>query len=1709
MNTKGTFFGSAFLVLALAASSLAQLEWAGHVVICPQDDFIEATDDVWINIESSPMGGATGGQVVYSLDGGTTWTSVTLSANGQLGVHDWWHANLGTFAGGTTIRYAVEVYHGGGSIWDNNGGADYYAHVNGGAGSRWIGNTRHVPPNQQIDQGEDVTVLIESYPIGTASTARVVYSTDGGFNWNSINMAHNGTTGANDLWQANIGSFPAGTTNFYAVEVSFGPGDEEWDTNNGANFPLIVNTPHPGQWVGNTRHTPLNGDIDPGDTLYVLTESRPRTLAQSAKVAYRVNGGTWQDADMPWFATNGSNDVWRADLGSFAGGEQIEYATAVHFGFGGETWDTNNGSNYFAILNMAGPSTSRWVGNTQTYPENGDIDPEDDLWINTESRPAADSVSARVVWSTNNGVTWTSTPMTSNGTNGNNALWHVNLGTFPAGTTNRFAVEVTFTGGETIWDNDGGDDYFAVVNAPLQLEWIGNTYHFPSDEDLDAGEDFWINTETEPSGAATNVRVVYTLDGGGLWQEANLTSNGVVNGRTLWHVNLGGFAEGTTIRYALEARDFYGNSIWDNNWDQDFFVRVNSLIRDLYTDKARYNPGDTAVISAELFNASGSPVSGKVQIRVSHLFGEPTTIESNVTVNAGQALTVEVPWTAPFDDFRGYAVDADFVIGNTTNDRRSTAIDVSSDWTRFPRYGFFSDFYEGEQSWDSEAKAKELSKYHINAVQFYDWMWEHDRLLPYGCDGQLLNVFEQIDGRVQSLVTVSNKIAAAKGRNMFTMAYDLLYGDSGEGSAPLHPTWAAFNHPWATAPVDIHQHPLGSHTIWVMDSSNVDWKRWIFNQFKDAIIKLGFEGIHLDNLGGAWSYRYNSNDGIWEGDAFPAFINEGRAAIREVNPEARLIHNDVYAGYLDYVAPSDEDVYYAEVWGYDRYNDVRELILRAKERGEKQVVLAAYMNLGDYTNYLSEASVLLMDACVFANGAYHIELGEGVEMLSNHYFPLHWPPMRPTLERAMRDYYDFIVKYENLLFFNTLGNVVDGTDLANISSTTHTISKDGASGSIWAVAKIWQDEFDTLSLINLNGVDDLWRNRSARPPEQTNIAVKYYVDKKVQHLYVATPDDGLGRPLELPFTEGTDGGGYFVEFTVPKLEFWDLLVLDKRTDIKIDGWPGDWVGTAPTNIHAVTVDQGEWIYTGDVNDYRTFAGASQDEDITEVRFTCDETYLYGLVRMQNITNGDLPAIGIAWNAHLGGSSFPWIGDASTPAGSIGLEDADQHATREVMIYSANGSPKVRLYNGSVWYPPNAPDSAVFVSPDFDCVEFRINRYDLDLFYPQKVTVSLASFRSSGNEAGSDATYDSPDMNNDAIDLLGGDVGVSEGAWGRDLSDNSIGRHYRILFNQQGAEASIRVAWPNFDGQRIDVLSNEAYTVVARFTETLPANTNDFTFAVNGAVQDPSGYFFQDELPADLMNEVRFPWTDTGTGMRTIEVVYAASGYELRAERIVHLNPDADADGIRDALEDVNRNGIYEGPLETNHTNTDTDADGLLDGFEDGNQDGRITGDLNNNYRHDPGEQWWETDPRNADTDGDGLPDGWEVAHGLDPWDNGVPGHTNMNTDTTITNDANGANGDTDGDGANNLNETIADTDPNDSSSYLGISGIDVDAETICISWHGGTGAIQRLQCSSLGGAPGAWQTVYGTNPPTSVSNLFIHGGVTNGGGIYRIEAQRP
>ena len=792
---------------------------------------------------------------------------------------------------------------------------------------------------------------------------------------------------------------------------------------------------------------------------------------------------------------------------------------------------------WLAFAAGASAADLEWAGWAKSTADRGVLAPAQDLIVVVDSKPLGAVTDARVHFVVDGGEE-KARALGHHGTANYDThdRWTANLGKFPEGAVVQYRLEVA--GANQAFQFP---DQATVRNAAAPVRWIGDLRTEPAAGDLDPGDDLRVFSDLRPPGVAVAAEVGVSVDAGASWKTVPMARADSADGRDLWTANLGAFPEGAEIRLYVQAQNAAGDSFWDSNGGADYRLRVNSPIRDVYLDKGRYAPGETAGVSVDLRNP-GADVAGKLVVRVMDFATQVVSFRKDVVLPRGGRQTVSFPWKTPTNDFRGYGIDVDLVVDGHVRDSRSTALDVSSDWTRFPRMGFFSEYPAGD---GADALAAGLAKFHLNAIQFYDWKWTHDRLVPRDAAGQPLNVFTQVGGRVQSFQTVKDKVAAVQSRNMAALSYNLMYGDSGNAE-PEHVDWAAFKAPNSTNLRDIRQHDAGSYKIWVMDVSNPDWKAHVFGQFADAMDQAGFDGIHLDNLGGAWCYKFNSDVGILEREEFPKFIDEARAFLRQDHPGAIVTHNDVMGNYLPEIARSDTDVYYSEVWSRHTYRDLRDNVREVRAAApDKAIVFAAYINrkpwdeMGDpaqppLPTYVNDASARLLDAAFFAHGAGHIELGDEGHLLVNEYFPARAPRMHPGLSRALRDLYDFAVRYEELLFAD-----LRDADL-RVDSPIHRLSPDAESGAIWTAARERADGTLALNLINLNGVDDQWRNPCTNPTPQTNVVLNLRADRPIRRAFLATPDDGLGRLRELPLKRDEAGVPFVV---IPRLEFWDLVVL--------------------------------------------------------------------------------------------------------------------------------------------------------------------------------------------------------------------------------------------------------------------------------------------------------------------------------------------------------------------------------------------------------------------------------------------------------------------------------------------------------------------------------------------------------------------------------------
>jgi len=179
----------------------------------------------------------------------------------------------------------------------------------------------------------------------------------------------------------------------------------------------------------------------------------------------------------------------------------------------------------------------------------------------------------------------------------------------------------------------------------------------------------------------------------------------------------------------------------------------------LIKDKARYGPGETVRFQVD-------QIRPNTVVRYSFL-GEILLEEP---LGAAQWS-----WQPPATDFRGYMVELLENKEGTQKVLGTVAVDVSSDWTKFPRYGFLSNF--GPMDPDQRAAVLQgLKDFHINGIQYYDWHAKHHVPLPLDGMGEPLPQWRDLFNREVSLETVRGYIDQGHGLNMASMFYNLLFG---------------------------------------------------------------------------------------------------------------------------------------------------------------------------------------------------------------------------------------------------------------------------------------------------------------------------------------------------------------------------------------------------------------------------------------------------------------------------------------------------------------------------------------------------------------------------------------------------------------------------------------------------------------------------------------------------------------------------------------------------------------------------------------------------------------------------------------------------------------------------------------------------------------------------------------------------------------------
>lgn len=542
------------------------------------------------------------------------------------------------------------------------------------------------------------------------------------------------------------------------------------------------------------------------------------------------------------------------------------------------------------------------------------------------------------------------------------------------------------------------------------------------------------------------------------------------------------------------------------------------------TDKAAYNPGEEV-----RFEIDDSLIPANAVVRYSwmgEVIGEED-LKGSTWI-----------WKAPSDDFRGYMVE---VLDNaqvTETVYASIAVDVSSDWTRFPRYGFLSD-YSMLSNEEIDGVLDRLSRHHINGIQFYDWHNKHHKPLPVS-GSTPASSWKDIINKTVYLSTVKNYIDAAHSRNMASMFYNLVYGAwSDAESDGVSEEWYVYTDNTHT---NRDFHPLSApflSNIYLLDPSNTNWQEYILEENQRVYEFLDFDGFHMDQLGDRGTrYRYDGST-LNLSQTFGAFIDAARAA----SPGKKIVMNAVNQYGQQGIAAASTDFLYTEVWSPNNtYKDLANII-RINDTygsGTKNTVLAAYVNydLASREGYFNTASVLMADAVIFAFGGSHLELGE--HMLGQEYFPNNNLAMKADLIQSMVEYYDFMTAYQNLLRDGGSFNLVE---ISSLDGKVIPGKWPVSSGSVAVIAKK-KDKLQVLHLINFkDSRTDEWRDNSgvqAVPGTVRDAALLFTADGRVKKIWMASPDFIGGTSSYLNFEQQDDQ----VAFMLPGLKYWTMVVIE-------------------------------------------------------------------------------------------------------------------------------------------------------------------------------------------------------------------------------------------------------------------------------------------------------------------------------------------------------------------------------------------------------------------------------------------------------------------------------------------------------------------------------------------------------------------------------------
>ena len=550
---------------------------------------------------------------------------------------------------------------------------------------------------------------------------------------------------------------------------------------------------------------------------------------------------------------------------------------------------------------------------------------------------------------------------------------------------------------------------------------------------------------------------------------------------------------------------------------------------DLYPLKAQYLSNEEVLLCLEQTEVCERERYNRAVVHVYCLEREVRTVEAarlepETKISIGRYDVL----------FAGFGVRA-VIYGAGDELVLETAFDVCKEPGKSLRYGFVSDFTAKDKT---NGAMEQLRKYHINMVQFYDWSYRHDSLVSEAED------YEDMMGKPIHSETVREKIAQAERYGMQAIAYGAVYAASKE-FYDQHQELAFYN-----ANGEVFRFIDRFYIMNIQKGS--PWRRHLTGQYRDAMEKMGFTGIHMDTYGfpkTAFSRLEGDYTRVSLQKEFGSLIDETYRELAKTGREPYLLFNNVGNWPVAETARHEVKAVYIEVWPpYERYHHIKQLILEAKQlvQNQKPVILAAYLEpFRKESPERAACCARILTAVMVTNGAYHLLLGEKNGVLTQGYYG-DYSVMEEKTAAEMRRYYDFMVRYLHLFYDAQLVDVTMthmGWDNYEYQCSAENWSAYGESGKLWLTVRE-SEAYKLLSYINLCGCqEDYWNKGKEMPVAQKDIVCTVAVDGEIEGIYYASPDLPDSESYRLPYEYLTDEKGKYVRYVLPEVVVWAIVYM--------------------------------------------------------------------------------------------------------------------------------------------------------------------------------------------------------------------------------------------------------------------------------------------------------------------------------------------------------------------------------------------------------------------------------------------------------------------------------------------------------------------------------------------------------------------------------------